>query len=315
MTAYLASRTRKKNSIPRRFYVGISRCCILTAIFRFFPQFSCWYKITFFHFLCPPIGLKLWFLRFLSFLTSIGTHNFVWILAKFYSLDNHIGAIWGQFALFRWGYILPPYFVTLGPSTKNRPKLNQQTSNFTYTCMCRRVGPQWQLFQAHFGVPYASPTEALKRFWLFLNQGTVYKEYCSLNIYDSMLHWVYIEEIASFRFRGSILPYFWTNRRSVFPTTVRSFFDENILNQLYIRLCVQISDYFVCLNSYLSMYWLTHFKSIYRAHWRICVRNCQWWPFKTVKFQIHDGCPPLKILWVSKNSCNWNRFTTTYYIY
>ena len=29
--------------------------------------------------------------------------------------------------------------------------------------------------------------------------------------------------------------------------------------------------------------------------------KCRWWPFKTVKFQIHGGSPSLKLLWVSKN--------------
>ena len=43
--------------------------------------------------------------------------------------------------------------------------------------------------------------------------------------------------------------------------------------------------------------------------------KCRWLPFKTVKFQIHDSWPPLKILQVSKISCNWNISRTKNYIY
>ena len=75
-----------------------------------------WYKIAFFAFLCLPIGIKLCFLLFLSFLASVGTCNFYWSLANFYSLKpSHWYNLRKICPIYCWGHILPPYFVILGP--------------------------------------------------------------------------------------------------------------------------------------------------------------------------------------------------------
>ena len=74
------------------------------------------------------------------------------------------------------------------------------------------------------------------------------------------------------------------------------------------------SCFVCCLNSYQSIYWLTPLKIIHSKHWRVCVRNCQWWPFKqsncqwrplkqsTFKYTtvvlLWNYCEYKKILWL-----------------
>ena len=53
--------------------------------------------------------------------------------------------------------------------------------------------------------------------------------------------------MTSSRFWRSFLPYFWTRKYEFLATTVRTLFNENIMNQFYIRLCVKIFNQLFCL--------------------------------------------------------------------
>ena len=117
-------------------------------------------------------------------------------------------------------------------------------------------------------------------------------------------------------FGGRFFPISGQAEKASFATTVRSLFNENILNQFYIHLCAQIFDFF-WLVKILLMYTLIHtFKKYLPANnGRFKQLNCQWWPFTTFRFQINYSCPTLKILCISKISCDWFPPLTTYYIY
>ena len=98
------------------------------------------------------------------------------------------------------------------------------------------------------------------------------------------------------------------------------------INSTYVHVFKHSICCFVCiLNAYSSIHFFGTFLKLSTDHIEVYVdgtangghwkqSNFQWQPFKIFKFQIHNNCPPLKILWVSKISCKWNHFLTTYYI-
>ena len=93
----------------------------------------------------------------------------------------------------------------------------------------------------------------------------------------------------------------------------------------YTSICLIIQSVFLFLNFYKIVYWLTPLNVIYRTHWLICVRNCQWWPLETVKLPMtavqNSHISNTRWLFSFENivqmffSCNWNRLLMTYYIY
>ena len=93
-------------------------------------------------------------------------------------------------------------------------------------------------------------------------------------------------------------------------TTVRTLFDKNISNQFYIS--VQLFNQLFCLlHKIIKLYIYKHILKVFTAHIAVYAyepanrvrykhSRYQSLPFKTVKFQIHDGCHPLKLSRVSK---------------
>ena len=129
-------------------------------------------------------------------------------------------------------------------------------------------------------------------------------------------------------FWKSILAYFWTNRRRVFC------FDPYIIvwwkyskSVLHKSMCSNIQYLSLLLFKLLLNYTLFYtLKTLFTVHIEVYAyvtanygyfkqSDCQLQSFITVKFQIHDGCHPLKIFWVSKIYFNWDHLLTTYYIY
>ena len=89
-------------------------------------------------------------------------------------------------------------------------------------------------------------------------------------------------------FGGWFFPICGQEKYKFLLTNARTLLNEHILNQFYIRICVQIFNQLFCLLFKLLLRYvlITTFKSIYSAHWHICILNCQWCPFKTAKLTM-----------------------------
>ena len=91
----------------------------------------------------------------------------------------------------------------------------------------------------------------LSQFTCTLYRMFVYFYYCFVYVYKLVCHVdIYTHTniyTTSFRFWVSNFSYIWTNWKIFFCYNRWSLFDEKSLNQLYIRLCVQIFKLLFCL--------------------------------------------------------------------
>ena len=96
----------------------------------------------------------------------------------------------------------------------------------------------------------------------------------------SMTRW-YMVSFISWR---SFLTYFWRIKRII--TSGHRYYIvqwKYFKSALHTFMCSNIKLVFCFLLMSLEYLLIHTFKNIYRAHWHICVQNCQWYLFATVK--------------------------------